>query len=76
MIFRKSTHSGYNANCVEVASGWRKSSQSGTNGQCVEAASGSGTVAVRDTTDREGTVLAFSAGAWTEFLARSVRGTS
>jgi hypothetical protein len=46
---------------------WRKSSYSGANGgQCVEVASAEG-VAVRDTTDREGVTLKFSAEAWQQF---------
>jgi Domain of unknown function (DUF397) len=46
---------------------WRKSSYSGTNGgQCVEVAA-SGHVLVRDTEDRAGAVLAFSAEAWRKF---------
>ena len=49
---------------------WRKSSYSGANGgQCVEVASADG-VAVRDTTDREGVTLEFSANAWQEFTCR------
>jgi uncharacterized protein DUF397 len=47
---------------------WRKSSYSGSNGgNCIEVASGAG-VMVRDTTDRDGAMLAFSAEAWAEFL--------
>jgi hypothetical protein len=47
---------------------WRKSSYSGANGgQCVEVASGDGVV-VRDTADRDGVGLAFTAGAWTAFI--------
>lgn len=50
---------------------WRKSSYSGTNGgSCVETASTSGSVLVRDTTNREGGTLAFSASAWQAFTAR------
>jgi Domain of unknown function (DUF397) len=46
---------------------WRKSSYSGANGgQCVEAASAKG-IAVRDTTDREGVTLEFTAEAWQQF---------
>jgi hypothetical protein len=46
---------------------WRKSSYSGANGgQCVEVAS-AGDVAVRDTADRDGITLAFSAEAWQQF---------
>ena len=49
---------------------WRKSSYSGANGgQCVEVASAEG-VAVRDTTDREGVTLEFSAEAWQRFTGR------
>jgi hypothetical protein len=47
---------------------WRKSSYSGGNGgECVEVASAD-SVMVRDTADREGATLGFSAPAWLEFL--------
>jgi hypothetical protein len=47
---------------------WRKSSySSGSGGQCVEVASGAGVV-VRDTTDRNGTMLSVPAAAWGTFL--------
>ena len=53
---------------------WRKSSYSGANGgQCVETASGNGAVLVRDTTNRDGGTLAFSAGAWKAFAGRIKR---
>jgi hypothetical protein len=46
---------------------WRKSSySSGDGGQCVEVASAAG-VAVRDTTNRDGGTLTFSAEAWQKF---------
>lgn len=49
---------------------WRKSSFSGGNGgQCVEAGSILGAVLVRDTTNRNGGTLAFSAQAWKSFAA-------
>jgi hypothetical protein len=48
---------------------WRKSTQSNGEGQCVETASGAGTVAVRDTADRDGGTLTFSAAAWQRFTA-------
>jgi hypothetical protein len=49
---------------------WRKSSFSGGNGgQCVEAGSIPGAVLVRDTTNRDGGTLAFSAQAWKSFAA-------
>jgi len=48
---------------------WRKSSRSNGSGQCVETASASGTVAVRDTTDREGFTLEVTGEAWKSFAA-------
>ena len=48
---------------------WRKASYSSNGGaNCVEVAT-VGTVLVRDTTDREGPMLAFGAGAWERFTA-------
>jgi hypothetical protein len=50
---------------------WRKSSFSNANGgSCVETASGDGVLLVRDTTDREGATLEFSAEAWQAFTRR------
>jgi hypothetical protein len=48
---------------------WRKSSYSQNGGDCVETASGNGTVMVRDTTNRDGGSLAFTASAWSAFTA-------
>jgi hypothetical protein len=48
---------------------WRKASYSNGSGACVETASGNGVVLVRDTTDRAGERLAFTADAWRVFLA-------
>ena len=48
--------------------GWRTSSYT-TNTNCVEVALSRGVVAVRDSKDRQGPVLTFSAGAFGEFLA-------
>jgi hypothetical protein len=47
---------------------WRKSSYS--SGNCVETADAGGVILVRDTTDRDGATLAFSASAWQEFTSR------
>jgi hypothetical protein len=48
---------------------WRKSTYSGSNGgNCVETASGNDAILVRDTANREGGMLAFSAEAWQAFL--------
>jgi hypothetical protein len=50
---------------------WRKSTYSeGNGGSCVETASTGGVILIRDTTDRDGATLAFSASAWQEFTGR------
>ena len=47
---------------------WRKASYSGgANGSCVEVGHGNG-VLVRDTTDRDGGTLSFTAQAWSVFV--------
>jgi hypothetical protein len=48
---------------------WRKSTRSSTNGSCVEVRLSDATVEMRDTKDRTGPVLAFSADAWQSFVA-------
>jgi len=57
------------ADCVEGAT-WRKANHSGSDGNCVEAGIATrGRVLVRDTTDRDGTVLDLPADAWDRFTA-------
>ena len=46
---------------------WYKSTQSGING-CVEVAFLDGTVAIRDSKDRNGPVLRFTAHEWATFV--------
>ncbi|MGI5321468.1 DUF397 domain-containing protein [Actinomadura nitritigenes] len=69
--WRKSSHSGSGGSeCVEVASAWRKSSHSGSEGQeCVEVAAGERRVAVRDSKDPDGAVLAVAPSGWASLLA-------
>jgi hypothetical protein len=50
---------------------WRKSTYSdGNGGECVELASDSGTILIRDTTDRAGVTLSVTARAWRDLVAR------
>ncbi|WP_300608549.1 DUF397 domain-containing protein [Trebonia sp.] len=49
---------------------WRKSTYSGGNGgNCVEVGQNADCFLVRDTKDRAGAMLAFSAQAWRRFAA-------
>jgi hypothetical protein len=47
---------------------WRKSTYSSGNGNCVEFAELVDSVAVRDTKDRGGPVLRFTAASWRAFI--------
>jgi Domain of unknown function (DUF397) len=52
---------------------WRKSSYSGSNGgACVEVASADA-VLVRDTTDRGGPVVTFTADSWRAFTSSLIK---
>jgi Domain of unknown function (DUF397) len=71
--WRKSSYStSAGGNRVEVGMDWRKSSYSTSNGgACVEVArSLPSVVAVRDSKDPGGPVLAFGTDAWLAFTAR------
>jgi Domain of unknown function (DUF397) len=47
---------------------WRTSSYSGNNGgQCVEVGKAARLIAVRDSKDPDGSVLAFAPGTWAAF---------
>ena len=48
---------------------WRKSTYSADGGTaCIETASAAGNVMVRDTTNRDGGTLSFTASAWERFI--------
>jgi len=50
---------------------WRKSSYSGNSGgNCVEVGTAVHVIAVRDSKDPEGSVLAFAADTWAAFAER------
>lgn len=59
MIWRKSSFSADNGECVEVT--WRKSTSSADGGQCIEVAGSLG--AVRDSKNPGGAVLPVDLGA-------------
>ncbi|MGH3779139.1 MAG: DUF397 domain-containing protein [Pseudonocardiaceae bacterium] len=69
--WRKSTRSSDVANCVEVAvldgAHWRKSTRSTANANCVEVAFAGPVVALRDSKNPAGSVLAIPPHAWTTF---------
>lgn len=67
-VWRKSSWSTSQSNCVEVA--WRKSSRSGGGPNCVEVASMAPLTAVRDSKNPDGPTLAFPVASWTTFLRR------
>lgn len=54
---------------TDMQDDWRKASYSNGSGACVEVGRATGSVAVRDTKNRDGAALAFSADAWANFTA-------
>ena len=70
--WRRSSYSGNGgSNCVEVGASWHKSSYSGNGGgDCVEVARDlPHTVAVRDSKDPHGGLLAIEPAEWRDFIA-------
>lgn len=71
LVWRKSSYSGVNGNCVEVAhipTGFRKSSYSGVNNNCVEVADLLRGAALRDSQNPTNGNFPFPAAEWTAFL--------
>ncbi|MET9710924.1 DUF397 domain-containing protein [Nocardiopsis alba] len=76
LVFRKSSYSGQEANCVEVAqipTTFRKSSHSGRDQNCVEVADLPSAAAIRDSKHPDAGHLPFPAAEWSVFL-RAARG--
>ncbi|MDY0812075.1 DUF397 domain-containing protein [Kitasatospora purpeofusca] len=83
LAWRKSSYSGAQSNCVEVAEAvpaeaagdeWCKSSYSAQANECVETRQPKlGGMAVRDSKDPDGPALMFPADAWAAFVG-AVRG--
>jgi hypothetical protein len=53
---------------------WRKSTRSSGNGNCVEFTEYGDVVAIRDTKDRSGPALTFTAAGWRAFVERTKDG--
>lgn len=53
---------------------WRKAKRSMNAGNCAEVAARAGVVVVRDSKDRYGPVLRYSASSWRSFLAAARTG--
>lgn len=54
-----------------IVTTWRKSTYSGGNGSdCVEVAEAPSSLLVRDSKDREGLSLTFTATAWAQFATK------
>lgn len=69
-VWRKSSYSGGNGDCVEVAfADWGKSSYSDANGDCVEVARTEAVVGIRDSKQHgHGPILEFSRTEWDAFI--------
>lgn len=72
--WRKSSYSGNQGTCVEVALLWRKSSYSAQQGTCVEVAPMLSMVGVRDTKDRARGHFAVTRTAWQAFTEAATSG--
>ncbi|MCA6092992.1 DUF397 domain-containing protein [Streptomyces sp. SCA3-4] len=69
-VWRKSTYSDGQEDCLEVADSWRKSTHSTANDDCLEVADNIPTalIPVRDSKNPTGPSLLIEAGAWSAFV--------
>ncbi|WP_067605928.1 DUF397 domain-containing protein [Nocardiopsis listeri] len=74
-VFRKSSYSGQDQDCVEVAQvpGFKKSSYSAQNQNCVEVAELPCGAAIRDSKHPDAGHFPFPATEWTGFLRSALR---
>lgn len=74
-VWRKSSYSGANTNCVEISlSAWHTSTYSGQYNTCVEVAALPSTAAVRDSKYPEAATLTFPNTEWRAFVTEATRG--
>ncbi|MFD7405110.1 DUF397 domain-containing protein [Streptomyces sp. NPDC059866] len=65
----RSSYSGGEGECVEIALKWTKSSYSGSGGgECLEIAPTPTTIHIRDSKTPTGPTITLSSPAWTAFL--------
>ncbi|WP_163509434.1 DUF397 domain-containing protein [Fodinicola acaciae] len=55
---------------MTVIGNWRKSTRSGSQAECVEVGTAGSVVGVRDSKNRNGAALSFSATAWSSFVGQ------
>ncbi|MFC4562840.1 DUF397 domain-containing protein [Nocardiopsis mangrovi] len=74
-VWRRSSYSGVNNNCVEVSMPhWRKSTYSGANENCLEVAQFSGATALRDSKAPDAATLTFSSAEWSALVRSACAG--
>ncbi len=68
--WKKSSYTGNQGNCVEVAINWRKSSYSGRNGDCVEVGAHPAAVlhGIRDSKNPDAAALFLPSSEWAAFV--------